>query len=153
MKKKPFDSRQSSDLTKPSDGVRVQTDLNAISDTEDFPELPQTSPPKDSSHLSELEECILSALLGRELYGMQIIQAFEEASYGKRRLSVGTLYPLLHRLEQRRYVLSRMEEHTSGSRGGARRKYFKITQMGAQRLAESQSLRDRLYSWQPAMST
>ncbi len=100
--------------------------------------------------LSELEEGILTALLGRELYGLQIIQAFEDASEGKRRLSVGTLYPTLQRLEQKGLIKSRMEDRAMGVRGGARRKYFKISPNGARRLGEAQTLRERLYAWAPA---
>lgn len=77
--------------------------------------------------LSALEEDILTVLLGQELYGLQICQAIEEASGGQQTLKVGSLYPSLHRLEKKRFVTSRMGSSGIESRGGNRRKYYKIT--------------------------
>lgn len=111
-----------------------------------------------SRQLSELEESVLTVLSTNELYGLQIIEAFESASEGKRKLSIGTLYPLLHRLENRGLIASRMEEPNefSKTKGGARRKYFKNTRKGIRILVEDQKQReeflDRLHNWQPATS-
>ena len=119
---------------------------------ESFKEILKLEPeanPEYSSPLSELEEDILTVLLGKELYGLQIINAFEEASGGKRKLSVGSLYPTLHRLEQKRYIVSRMGEQPKSNKGGARRKYFKITMFGAQKVVEARKFRSELQMWQP----
>lgn len=101
----------------------------------------------DKNQISPIEEDILHVLLGHELYGLQICQAFEEASGGKRRMSVGTLYPVLARLEAKGLVTSRMEDNPNG---GARRKYFRITRGGSTALAEAQTFREQLSKWIPA---
>ncbi|HEY9647351.1 MAG TPA: helix-turn-helix transcriptional regulator, partial [Chroococcidiopsis sp.] len=67
----------------------------------------------DDITLSKLEEELLSLLVGRELYGLQITQAFEQVSRGKRKLSIGTLYPTLSRLEEKGLVSSRMADRPS----------------------------------------
>ena len=58
-------------------------------------------PSQENFDLSALEEDIMTVLDFHELYGLQIIKAIEEASGGKRRLGVGSLYPTLHRLEKK----------------------------------------------------
>lgn len=103
----------------------------------------------DKNQISPIEEDILNVLLGRESYGLEICQAFEETSGGKRRMSVGTLYPVLARLEAKGLVTSRMEENPNG---GARRKYFRITPGGSKALHEAQSFRDKLSKWRPAVA-
>lgn len=100
--------------------------------------------------LSALEEDILTVLLGQELYGLQICQAIEEASGGQQTLKVGSLYPSLHRLEKKRFVTSRMGSSGIESRGGNRRKYYKITGLGATALTQKQQTRQRLSTWNPA---
>lgn len=100
--------------------------------------------------LSALEEDILTVLLGQELYGLQICQAIEEASEGKQTLKIGSLYPSLHRLEKKRFVTSRMGSSGIESRGGNRRKYYKITGLGATALTQKQQVRKRLAAWCPS---
>jgi PadR family transcriptional regulator, regulatory protein PadR len=101
------------------------------------------------SQICQIEEDILTVLLKQELYGLQICQAFEEASDGRQRLSVGTLYPVLARLEARNLLNSRMEENPNR---GARRKYFRITPGGITALNEARNLRERLCDWSPALA-
>jgi PadR family transcriptional regulator, regulatory protein PadR len=101
------------------------------------------------NQISPLEEELLSVLLGRELYGLQICEAFEQVSNGKRRMSVGTLYPVLARLEQKGLVTSRMASRPTDSKGGARRKYFQITRRGSHALADADDFRKHLSAWQP----
>jgi Transcriptional regulator PadR-like family len=49
--------------------------------------------------LSALEENLLALLIGKELYGLAIIEALQEVI--GRSLSVGSLYPALHKMEKR----------------------------------------------------
>jgi PadR family transcriptional regulator, regulatory protein PadR len=102
------------------------------------------------AQISPLEEEILSVLLGRELYGLQICQAFEDASGGKRKMGAGTLYPILARLEKKGLVTSRMADRPTDSKGGAKRKYFQITRRGSVALADVDRFRSQLAIWQPA---
>ncbi|MEM7772294.1 MAG: PadR family transcriptional regulator [Cyanobacteria bacterium P01_A01_bin.37] len=113
------------------------------------------SPSKKSTSLpplSALEEDILTVLLGRELYGLQICQAIKEASENRQVLKVGSLYPSLHRLEKKGFVKSRMDTSGKGleSRGGNRRKYYQITGIGATALTRKQTMRQNLAGWNPA---
>lgn len=107
-------------------------------------------PDVDTIRISKLEEDLLSLLVGRELYGLQMVDAFEQVSNGSRRITIGTLYPTLNRLEEKGLVGSRMEERPSDDKGGARRKYFKITRMGMRVLAQAEQFRQSLSDWQPA---
>jgi PadR family transcriptional regulator, regulatory protein PadR len=99
-------------------------------------------------NISQLEEEILTVLLGRELYGMQIIQAFKEASSGAKTIGPGSLYPTLSKLEDKELITSREAERPLDEKGGARRKYFRITEKGAHVLTNKQRFRSSLYSWQ-----
>lgn len=113
-------------------------------------EVPHPDKPDKTPPLSALDEDILTVLLGQELYGLQICQAIEESSGGQQTLKVGSLYPSLHRLEKKRFVTSRMGTSGIESRGGNRRKYYKITGLGATALTQKQQTRQRLASWSPS---
>lgn len=102
-------------------------------------------------NLSRLEEDVLAVLMGsREIYGLEIIKAVEEATGGKRRIGFGSLYPTLHGLEKKGFVKCRWGEETPEERGGARRKYYKITALGEKALREAERIRERLAAWRPA---
>jgi len=99
--------------------------------------------------VSPREELVLLALYNKELYGLQIPQAMEEASGGKRQMGVGTLYPVLHTLEKKGLVESRWGEESREDRGGARRRYYKLTGSGVTTLEAILSFRSNLLSWKP----
>lgn len=106
----------------------------------------------DVSNLVEVsprEELVLFALYGKELYGLQIPQAMEEASGGKRQMGIGTLYPVLHSLEKKGLVASRWGDEKREERGGARRRYYKLTGNGVVTLEAIQAFRSKLLNWQP----
>lgn len=110
---------------------------------------------KASYTLSALEEDILTVLLGRELYGLQISKAIEDASSGSRTIGVGSLYPTLRRLEQKGFVTSYWEKNEGGEngnqeRGGARRRYYRITPRGSKTLLDNRTVRENLLQWQPS---
>lgn len=109
-----------------------------------------TSPNADAITLTKLEEEILSLLRGQTLYGLQIVQAYEEVSGGKRTISIGTLYPTLSRLESNGFITSYMEDRPKSDKGGARRKYFRITALGSRLLNQSEDFRKGLENWRPA---
>ena len=73
---------------------------------------------------------ILSILLGGENYGYQIIQKVKELSGGNLEWSDGMLYPVLHRLEKDGFIRSKWKI----SDGGRLRKYYKLTDKGAEEL-------------------
>jgi DNA-binding PadR family transcriptional regulator len=98
---------------------------------------------------SPREELVMFALYNKELYGLQIPQAIAEASDGKRKMGMGTLYPVLHSLEKKGLVESRWGDEGREERGGARRRYYKLTGNGVATLEAIQSFRSNLLSWQP----
>jgi PadR family transcriptional regulator, regulatory protein PadR len=99
--------------------------------------------------VSPREELALLALFGKELYGLQIPQAMSEASGGKRQMQIGTLYPVLHSLEKKGLVVSRWGDEARDERGGARRRYYKLTGAGITTLETIEAFRSGLLSWQP----
>ncbi|WP_107839611.1 PadR family transcriptional regulator [Metasolibacillus meyeri] len=73
-----------------------------------------------------LELIILSRIIKEDNYGGGIIKEVYDASEKHFRISEGTLYSLLKRLEKSKYIESYWgEEHFGG-----RRKYYKITDSG-----------------------
>ena len=72
---------------------------------------------------------VLSALAQRPMYGYLLQQNVERNSGGRVTVQAGTLYPLLHRLEDDGLVRSRWDETT-----GRRRKWYELTPDGRRRL-------------------
>ena len=103
--------------------------------------------------LSALEEDILTVLLGQPLYGLQVSKAITDASNGVRKIGVGSLYPTLRRLEKKGFVSSYWDDNESEpkekQRGGARRRYYRITPDGSKVLSENRTVRENLLQWQP----
>jgi DNA-binding PadR family transcriptional regulator len=65
---------------------------------------------------------ILHHAVEGELYGQWMIEELARHGY---RLSPGTLYPLLHALEKRGYLVSRLQRE-----GRTARKYYRATSLG-----------------------
>ncbi|MBN3875522.1 MULTISPECIES: PadR family transcriptional regulator [unclassified Nostoc] len=103
-----------------------------------------------NAQVSPREEIVLLALYNKELYGLQIPQAMEEASGGNTKMGIGTLYPVLHSLEKKGLVESRWGDEGREERGGARRRYYKLTGSGVATLEAVQSFRSNLLTWQPS---
>lgn len=101
--------------------------------------------------LSTLEEMFLRVLSTQELYGLEIIKAIEQATGGKRRIGFGSLYPTLHKLEKKRFVVAHWGEDRPDERGGARRKYYKISGAGQAALRDAEQIRVNLTQCNPAM--
>jgi len=76
-----------------------------------------------------LEYCILSLLSEKEAYASELVGTLKEASL---LVVEGTIYPLLTRLKNEGLLSYRWEEST----GGPPRKYYSITPLGGQFLAE-----------------
>lgn len=72
-------------------------------------------------------------LLGKEnLYGYQLIKKLSEESENIFNLKEGTLYPILHGLEEKGFISSYWDDTT-----GKKRKYYSITKQGKKQLKES----------------
>ena len=96
---------------------------------------------KDDLKLSALEEDILTGLLGRELYGLEILDQLNLDRPSE--LMFSSLYPALNRLEKKGYVSWRWGTNNAPS-GGARRKYYKVTGLGTTALRRIRDYRAAL---------
>ena len=86
----------------------------------------------------------MGAIGYRDSYGLEIANAIVEET-GKR-MPMGSLYPILHSLEGKGLVESYWGEETA-ERGGARRRYYKLTGSGVNALQEHHSV---FTGWVPA---
>lgn len=86
-----------------------------------------------------LEFCILALLKERELYPSDLMK---ELSIAQLNIVEGTLYPLLTRLKNEGYLHYRWEE----SKSGPPRKYYTLTPLGQEFLAELQQTWNEMIS-------
>lgn len=75
---------------------------------------------------------ILSILEQGESYGYAIIKRVQELSAGEMNWSDGMLYPVLHRLESQKLIVSEMRQ----AENGRLRKYYRIKKEGRQAIAD-----------------
>ncbi|GAB5550973.1 MAG: hypothetical protein Sapg2KO_05640 [Saprospiraceae bacterium] len=101
--------------------------------------------------LGELEEIVLLtvAILQGEAYGMAIANEIEERL--ERKISIGSLQVVLKRLEKKDYLISEMGEATK-VRGGKRKRYFNITNLGKQAIEDTRNQRMNLWNAIPKIS-
>ena len=82
------------------------------------------------SSLTEPQYFILAALMDGPLHGYGIIKAAEQATDGRLRIAVGTLYGALERMERAGLVAAGDEEIVDGRA----RRYYRLTEDGAEAL-------------------
>jgi PadR family transcriptional regulator PadR len=87
-----------------------------------------------------IQLCIMATLLKGRKYGFQMIKEIRDLSKGYFDLKEGTLYPALHRLEQRGYLKSEWVT----DEGGTPKKYYVLTDEGRKALAAAGAEWDRL---------
>lgn len=89
----------------------------------------------EKSLLAGSTELLLLKLLEQEdMYGYQMIETLRERSDRTFELKAGTLYPLLHGLEQKGCI-----EAQEAERGGRVRRYYHLTQTGRRLLAQKEA--------------
>lgn len=81
--------------------------------------------------LTEPQYFILAALMDGPLHGYGIIKAAEQATDGRLRIAVGTLYGALERLERAGLVTAGAEEIVDGRA----RRYYRLTEEGTEALS------------------
>lgn len=74
---------------------------------------------------------ILEMLKSENMYGYQMIKKLSEKSENVFELKEGTLYPILHTLEEENLITAYWDETTA-----KKRKYYAITQKGTKQLKE-----------------
>lgn len=75
---------------------------------------------------------LLSLLEEADRYGYEIIRELDKRSNKVFQFKEGTLYPVLHKLENKGYVRSYVKRGETGKE----RKYYKITEKGQKQLVE-----------------
>jgi len=96
-------------------------------------------------YLGELEELILLmvALLNKEAYGVTVAE--ELKLQANRELSISAIHAVLHRLEEKGFVKSKMGG-ASAERGGRRKRLFSITAHGRNALEELRDTRNLIWT-------
>jgi len=94
--------------------------------------------------IGEFEELVMLTIasLDDDAYGVSIKQEIEKRA--DRSISIGALHSTLTRLEEKRYIDSKLGEPTQ-ERGGRRKRYFELTQKGKAGLRQIKELRDSLW--------
>jgi PadR family transcriptional regulator PadR len=82
------------------------------------------------------ELLILSLVEARARHGYEISKLIEARSNGALRFNVGSLYPLLYRLERRGWIEGRWVEKA----GQRRRRFYKLTREGRKVLAAQRTI-------------
>lgn len=96
-------------------------------------------------HLGEFEEIVMLtvAILHGEAYGVSIIEEIEIRL--DRSVSMGALQTVLKRLEDKGYLSSELGEATS-VRGGKRKRFFTVTNLGKDMLKTAKEQRLGLWN-------
>jgi DNA-binding PadR family transcriptional regulator len=98
--------------------------------------------------LGEFEEVVLLtvAILNGEAYGVAIIDEIEKRL--KRKVSLGAMQTSLRRLEEKGFLKSELGEATK-MRGGKRKRFFNLTNLGKKALKEAKEQRLGLWNAVP----
>lgn len=102
-------------------------------------------------HLGEFEEVVLLtvAILHGEAYGVSIIEEME--SRLGRSVSIGALQTVLRRLEDKGFLASEFGEATN-VRGGKRKRFFMVTNLGKKELRDAKEQRLSLWNAIPEIA-
>lgn len=91
--------------------------------------------PLDKSLVSGSTSMLVLRLLSeKDMYGYEIIDTLDQRSNNVFQLKAGTLYPLLHSLENQSFLKSYEKQA-----GGRTRKYYSITKGGEKYLTEKKA--------------
>jgi len=102
-------------------------------------------------HLGELEELVLLTIgsLYKEAYAVAILE--EIKNNANRTMDVTAVHSVLRRLEKKGYTKSEMGGATA-DRGGRRKRFFVLTQVGRKVLDDTMELRVALYNKMPKLA-
>lgn len=87
-----------------------------------------------------LDMLILQILSLESAHGYAIARRLQQVSRDALRINQGSLYPALHRLEQRRWLRAEWRQSETGHEA----KFYSLTRAGEQQLAVEKSSWDRL---------
>jgi PadR family transcriptional regulator PadR len=103
------------------------------------------------SQLGEFEELVLLSvgILNGEAYGINVLDTISEQT--GRKVTVSTVHTAMYRLEKKGFVDS-YYGGASATRGGRKKRLYKITQAGVKVLAEAKAQREAMWNLLPDFS-
>lgn len=103
---------------------------------------------EEKVQIGEFEELVLlvTAILHENAYGVRVMD--EIMAQTGRKANISGVHTALDRLEKKGYLSSYLGGATS-ERGGRRKRYFKVTNLGVQVLDINQRVRNSLFSQIP----
>lgn len=84
---------------------------------------------------------ILGSLINKDRSALEIIDAVAKATKNRTKISVGSIYTQLERLERQGLVRGKYATEKPAERGSRPRRYYKITAKGCSALREIDSVR------------
>ncbi|MEZ4777605.1 MAG: PadR family transcriptional regulator [Bacteroidia bacterium] len=96
------------------------------------------------NYLGQFEELVLLtvAMLGEDAYGVAIKDQLE--AHTGNSASIGALHAALDRMERKGFLVS-TTGGTTAERGGRRKRYFSVTNLGKDALREARTMRESLW--------
>jgi PadR family transcriptional regulator PadR len=106
----------------------------------------------NKTYLGEFEELSLTivGILGEDAYGNAIVK--EIMAQLDRNVNLSAVHITLYRLEDKGFLKSEMRGATA-SRGGRRKRYFKITNSGLSLLHDLQNQKQKLWKLLPQLNS
>lgn len=102
--------------------------------------------------LGEFEELVLLSTSWRDKEANAVAIWEVLQTEGERPVSLGSVYSALDRLERKKFVTSWLGEPTSVP-GGRRKRYYRLTEGGAEALAEVRRIREHLWQGSESLSS
>ena len=93
---------------------------------------------------NDTEIAVLSALFRRPLYGLLLVDEVARV-----RLTLGSIYPVLHRMQDKGLIEGYWGDE-SETRLGARRRYYRVTGLGEQVLQDTRRMVTMAFRRRPA---
>ena len=84
---------------------------------------------------------ILNAVFNQDRSALEIIETVKQATDGRIRISIGSIYTQLERLERQGLIKPYYTEKRPAKRRGRRTRYYQITGAGARALTEQDAIR------------
>ncbi len=100
--------------------------------------------------IGEFEELVLLivAILGEEAYGVYVMDEIEKQT--GRKVNISAVHTALDRLDKKGFLRSSTGGATA-ERGGRRKRYFQVTNLGVQAIEINRKMRNQLYDQIPAV--
>jgi PadR family transcriptional regulator, regulatory protein PadR len=96
--------------------------------------------------LGTFEQIVLLAVMTLEdnAYGRSVLRESQASTASERMMAAGAVYSTLDRLEEKGYLVSRLEAGTP-ERGGRARRFYRLTSYGVDALNETRRTIERIW--------